>query len=459
MIKTILKIIGYFQVVFTALFFIVILVNLSDEPLKPEVKKALAWQLPEQALDNNGYLILLGMDAPTDQDAYQVGKKKLEAELLRYQTTQNTQKEPPSTSEPQDHKLLNELQSNFCDYKKVQNCVDFYLKQNIAHDNALFESSKTLENRYDAIKLNETYIEVTPPLLSAFLLPPYQYLVYASELVRIKVVLDVSAGKLDKGIERWLENVAFSRRLLRESNSLVSRMIAVSLLQRDIRILSELITTYPQLATQYAEQLKANLASISAPEYSMKKVLIFERNWSLPIVGGIKNEDLNDTYTDLSVWRKKVTGLFFQPNAAVNLFYNWGTIRLMLADSDARHLDETKAKIYAQQKELLGFGYEHLYLKNPIAKILLQVSGTELYEGYIERQHDTDGYISLVGLQVALAVDKAITQEQISEILPKFTNPYTGQPMVFDREHNQIIFEGRRQSSVGENNLFKIRLP
>lgn len=183
MIKIILKIIGFFLIIIIALFLLVILLNLSDEPLKPEVETALTWQLPEQALDNNGYLILLGMDAPTDQDAYQVGKKKLEAELLSYDTTQKTQKEPPTTSEPQNHKLLNDLQSNFCDYKKVPNCVDFYLKQNITHVNALFESSKTLENRYDAIKRNKTYIEVTPPLLSAFLLPPYQYLVYASELV------------------------------------------------------------------------------------------------------------------------------------------------------------------------------------------------------------------------------------------------------------------------------------
>lgn len=350
------------------------------------------------------------------------------------------------------------MQNNFCDYKKVQNCVDFYLKQDIAQGNALLESSKTLENRYDAIKRNQIFIEAIPPLLSLSL-PPYQYLVYASELVRIKVVLDISSGNLYKGVDRWLENVAFSRRLLRESNSLVSRMIAVSMLQRDIRTLSELITKYPQLATQYADQLKANLASISAPEYSMKKVLISERTWSLPIVSRIKNEDLNAVYTDLSIWGKNAIDLLYQPNAAVNLFYDWGTIRLMLADSDAQQLDETKAKIYAQQKELLGLGFEFFYLKNPIAKILVQVSGADIYEAYIERQHDTDGYIRLVGLQVALAENKATTQEKINEILPKFTNPYTGQPMVFDRENNQIIFEGRRQSSVGETNLFKIRLP
>lgn len=236
-------------------------------------------------------------------------------------------------------------------------------------------------------------------------------------------------------------------------------MIAVSMLQRDIRILSELITTYPRLATQYAEQLKPALASISSPEYNMKKVLIFERNWSLPIVSRIKSEDLNDAYTDSSVLGKKAIDLLFQANAAVNLFYDWGTIRLMLADSDAQHLDETKAKIYAQQKELLGFGYEPFYIKNPIAKILVQLPGSGLYEGYIERQHDTDGYIRLVALQVTLAENKAVTEGQINEVLTKFTNPYTGQPMFFDRERKQIIFEGRQQSSAGENNLYKIKLP
>jgi hypothetical protein len=67
-----LKIIKPLFAVIIAVLALFIAVNIGDEPLKPEVQQALNWQLPEHALDkDNGWLILLGMDAPEDQDAYE----------------------------------------------------------------------------------------------------------------------------------------------------------------------------------------------------------------------------------------------------------------------------------------------------------------------------------------------------------------------------------------------------
>jgi len=458
LINLLLKIVGSFLIIVLSLVLIVVLANLGDEPLRPEVSKALVWQLPEHAFDDNGFLIVLGLDAPNDQDAYQAGKKVLEAQLLEYQTAQMTHQEPPIDL-PQDSKLHKDWQTTLCDYKKEQNCVEFYLKQDVEQLKSFFESTKKLEERYAAIKGSKHYVEITHPVLNGFYLPDYRYLSYASELNRIKATLEIANGNLANGIALWRENALFSRRLLRESSNLVSRMIAIAFIQKDLRILSELISKYPQLAIQYSESFMPLLTPISTPEYSMKKELIFERNWGIALLSRHTNEILKSTSTDLSFWETKIAGLFQQTNAAVNLFYDWGTIRLQLAESNPQELDETQAKVYAQQIELLGFGVEPFYLKNPIVKTLLLVGEIDLYKGYIERQYDTGGHISLVALQVALAESKAFIPEQINKILPMFINPYTRKPMTFDENSHQIIFEGRQKSSISESPLYKIKIP
>jgi hypothetical protein len=64
-----------------------------------------------------------------------------------------------------------------------------------------------------------------------------------------------------------------------------------------------------------------------------------------------------------------------------------------------------------------------------------------------------------VGLQVALAANKTVTPEQINKILPRFINPYTGKPIIFDKTNHQIIFEGRQISSISERPIYKIKIP
>jgi hypothetical protein len=263
--KLLLKIVGSFLIMALSLVLIVVLANLGDEPLRPEVKKALAWQLPDHAFDDNGFLILLGLDAPNDQDAFQTGKKVFEAELLKYQ---KAHQEPPIDI-PQNSKLHKDWLTTLCDYKKEQNCVNFYLKQNAEQVNSSFESAKKLEERYATIKNSSNFIEIFPPVLNAFSLPNYRYLSYASELKRIKATLEIANGNLANGIAIWRENALFSRRLLRDSSNMLSRMISIAFTQKDLRILSELISKYPQLATEYSESFMPILTPISTPEFTM----------------------------------------------------------------------------------------------------------------------------------------------------------------------------------------------
>ena len=58
------------------LFLTFVIINWGDEDLKPEVAQILSWQAPTNALDDNGYLVLLGIEAPLEMDASIIGKRR-----------------------------------------------------------------------------------------------------------------------------------------------------------------------------------------------------------------------------------------------------------------------------------------------------------------------------------------------------------------------------------------------
>lgn len=457
MVKILLKIIKILLAIIVVVLTVFVIANLGDEELKPEVKKALNWQPPEHALDkDNGFLILLGMDAPAEQNAWQVGKQRLEAEFTRYKIAQQIHKEPPNndliTSNPDK-----EREHYRCDYFKEQNCVDFYLKQDTAKMNAAFAAYKVQQTRFNAIKQSKYFVEAVPPSLQ-MTSPPYWSLATAYDMNRIKAVILISSGKIEQGVSSWMENALFSRRFLRESSTLVSRMLAIAIVQRDMRVLSELLTKYPQLAT-YRTQLLPVLEPFPGAEFKMIKPMEFERDLHLQIMSNIPFQLTHGISPEFGSWEKSLNLLFYQANASDNLFYDFGTLRVQLAESDALHLDQTNSKVLEKQKELLGFGFEFLYLRNPIGKILASIA-QPAYINYIERQHDTDGYMRLVSLQLELAAENNLNEDRIKHIMVKHPNPYTGKPMDFDPKTKQITFTGRQPSrvNVGESKTYRINL-
>ncbi len=434
-----------------------VLINLGDEELRSEVKQVLDWQPPEHALDkDNGFLILLGMDAPAGQDAWQVGKQHLAAEFLRYKITRQTHKEPPNESD-QIIRLLDKKWERYrCDYFKEQNCVEFYIKQDAAKLNSFFTAFAPQLQRLETIKRRKYLVETVPPMITA-MLPPYGSLAIPYDINRIKAVRKIANGNLEQGVSIWVENAMFSRRLLKESSSLISRMVAIAIIQRDMRILSELIAKYAEI-TAYRKKLLPGLASISGAEFNMVKPLIYERDYALHIVNLIPYEDKGEFFVDYGISRNYVESLIYQPNTTNNLFYDWGTLDAQLAESGPLHLNEAITWLNSKQENLLGFGLRPYYANNPIGKILIQVGGN--HKAYLERQHDTDGFMRLVGLQLELAANQVVSEDGIRQVMQKYTNPYTGKPFDYDPKTKQITFIGRQPSrvNVGESKMYRITL-
>jgi hypothetical protein len=458
-----LKIIAIIIAIFFLYF---IFINWGDEELKPEVKQALAWQPPANAFDDNGYLVLWGIEAPIEMDAAQIGKKQQETELARFATMQKTHKDPP----PFQPNLAEideyiDWKDNQCDYQKQENCVDFYLQQGTDKLALVALSQDRLTARFDAIKQSKNYVEVVPPMIAAGL-PKYQLLMQASELERIRAINDIAENRMDIGLQGIVNNALFSRKLLRDSNSLISHMIAMAMMQRDTRILSELMTKYPNIATQYSEQLAPILAPISAPEYNLKKAFLqecamgyqlFDNLKHAPASGFAVTEGIDGEIGGSNFLKNWLAKIGYSANVTNNAAFMRCNARIRMAEGDAQLLDAAKEDDLKEAQETMDVVNARLFTqKNPVGRILLGIAEPD-YSSYIERQHDFDGYLKLVRMQLDVMVD-GVAKEKIVSI--EIHDPYTQKLMPFDVKTGVVTFAGRQPSSgnFNKSNIYQVKM-
>ncbi len=425
-------------------------VNWHDEDLKPEVQAALNWQPPANMLEDNGFLILLGMDAPLDQDAYQFGKQKYEAEFARFNIAQSAHQEPPAKEFTEPNTFIN-WKDEQCDYQAVANCVDYYLNVDRAKFAEIIVKLKTQLARYKAIQQSKYYVEANMPMLSAEV-PSFSSLMSASEVQRIQAIWAIADKQTQQGMAQLIENAMFSRRLLKESNSLISHMVALKMLRRDMLIISELLARDPALAKTYQAQIAPVLASIDNPEYGIKNAFIAERNMVLATYN-FTNVYFEDV-TGSAKWRYVIARFGYLPKATINLFFQWSELRLLLANVSAHELNAAKLMVENKQKSLLGIGFGWFYFKNPAGKILMSVAEPN-YVNYIERHHDTEGFIRIVRAQLQLLAENT-PKENIAKVLAQHPNPYTLQP--FKTKGDKLVFEGQADYSYDDPAVFEVNI-
>jgi hypothetical protein len=445
-----LKIIAIIIAIFFVYF---IFINWGDEELKPEVKQALAWQPPTNAFDDNGYLVLWGIEAPIEMDAAQIGKKQQETELARFAAMQKTHKDPspfqPNLAEIDEYIDWKDIQ---CDYQKQQNCVDFYLQQGTDKLAFVLLSQERLAARFDDIKQSKNYVEVVPPMIAAGL-PKYHLLMQASELERIRAINDIAENRMGIGLQGIVNNALFSRKLLRDSNSLISHMIAVAMMQRDTRVLGELMVKYPKIATQHAAQLAPVLAPISTPEYSLKKAIIYERDLGFQMMNSLKFTTPSEfSGANANRFLKLYNWLGFQGNATNNALYEQSKLFVKLAEVNAAELDDVKAEIVKKQFDDFEIDYRLFTTKNPAGRILIEVAQPD-YTGYVERQHDLDGYIYMVNFQLTAILNKL----EIKQL--GLHDPYK-KLMQYDADSGVLSFAGRQPSTTNFNksNIYQVKM-
>ncbi len=438
LLRTILAVFVLFLLVCT----IVIAANWRDQALRPEVEAALNWQAPAKIDEDNGYLMVLGFNAKEGVDPMQLGKRKLLAEIERYKV--NIRKADPEFSSQamdQDELAFTRPLDETCKYAEMENCVSFYLSRSGAQENEILSRQQRHLNHLSSLISSAHYVEITPPHLSASI-PSFSAVMHAAELERMRAIRLIAEGKSDEGSTRLFKLAQFSQKWLAQSESMVSYMIALAMVQRDLRIMDELMRAYPEKLNDIA-RMQSWLAQFSMERMGIQRALEFESRHSLRIMSEVRDAALQG---EKNVWERRLASMFMQRNATLNLSYDYHDVMIKLLSKPDLGLDQKYQQAQEQRSALLGFGIDPVYLSNPIAKILIKVS-EPAYQSYIEKQYDTFAQINLLSLKLAIIKEQVPTQAVaafVQDQAGRFSNPYDGSALGWDAQ-KQELFVALRQ--------------
>jgi hypothetical protein len=433
-----------------------ILINLGDAALAPETQALMS--VPKYAVEpeRNGYFVLRAMDAALGSDVLKTGRiledkyEKLYQENPRrsdYETQISYVKAPQST-----------WKADRCG-PVTQNCVEADL-HNRAEVESLLAQNVLALRRYELLQQLPEFEEHAIPSIFVPLLK-YVPLVQGSDMSLAKASFDIADGRLKDGVDQLIKNDVALRRLLRKTSTLLSRSVALAMIARQARTISELVEIKPELLALYGEAVTYLVRPLRPEEISLSTVYASEARFA---INHMNNVDAahgiaiivaeSETPGAAARFAGKIFGLFFQPHATLNMIgASWRSI-IDEANQAASEYDKVRTRLIEKNRHLAGnpyLPYLH-YLSNPVGKMVWKIGADPIrYLDSMERSADIDGYLRLVGLQVDLRRRK-IAENSIQAYADKagadFRSPYDGKAMRWIAGKKQLQFFGRQISNA-----------
>ncbi len=419
-IKTFLK---FTSIVFVLFVAIVALINTSpfDEELSPEVKKIIN-NIPLPVVEGNAYYAIMGINAQANKDIVEAGHEL----TLRYlenrkngndDITSKDYKEILGNTISNGHPWQSEVKH--CD-KNEFNCLN-YLSENITSEYLNEPILQALLKRYTEIsemKVYSSFIDRTfaTPLIS-----------YAS-MTRLSRVKLASAYKIENRaefIKLLHKDLKFWKVLLNQGSLLLDKMVAVSVIKRDLNFLSEYIRDN---ASVESDKILINemLTSLTSNELDFSKSFIAE---SISFLN--TSDDL--TKGSGTSWYE---GFLYQPKATQNIFYEKQIKQqIEMAQLSLQELIKVRKSGFVDFDK--GFKLHFIY--NFLGKTLVQYSAGA-YSDYIVRAHDLNNMIKMVNIQYQA---KTNNQQSLQQLLsqPQNANLFNNKPFEYDQESKLLHFK------------------
>lgn len=448
---TLRKILRYALYVLAALLLLFIgfvVSNLFDPPLKPEVAQELEWKPPSNWRENNAFVILMALQKDLDMsnaEAYPLGLQSIDQLITSYKAGQP----PVEAVEEQKHLITRSevLRQQQCDYVQVKNCVDFYRSMPDPVFQKLMSEQAAPLRLFALMKQYKKYQEVTIPRVD-YPLPGFRSLVDVFEAENIKVVRELKQFP-QQSLQKINENLAYSASLLKQSNTLIGKMVYLSLLQKQLRLIREITPEMQNLnsASKELADLQMTLSAIAAERFDLGDTMRTERQMNMD----------NWSFMQRSAPEQAETGFWshfgsalYRKNASLNLMYDWVEIEREFANTDVLHYLKAKQMRDEKQQALMGWGVDPYYVRDPVAKIVVNVM-RGVYDPYIERMFDMHAHLDLTRLQLALRMQQTDAKNiqsyaQQHAIVLKDTPTAGFVSMSFDKE-NMVLTASAFQAS------------
>jgi hypothetical protein len=411
------------------IFYLSLFVGLAlyDEKPDPELSREMARPQPEIIEPGNAWIVFLGFESSEGVSPYARG-----AEILR-------KLKGVVLTEKSGEELCKSVVESKSDISFKGKLPTFYgtkdggmLTYAAAHPDeiaALVRSNRELLTRYESLR---TYPRYSEPLDYGYVtpIPKFSPLRNAQRTQFLQLATRANHGDIAGALAGVRDDAEFWRFIARNSKTLISKLIALSALNTDLRFAAEL-GAYRPLNKDEMRIVHDILRPFDNGEISMVETLRGEARYG-------------QRGLELSTWQKMKKSspekLLFKRNATSNRMYAYSKEFISIAELTPRQFADELTRRESTNKSTPRIGLPFLY--NSTGEILA-IIGIPSFTSYIEKGHNMEGFRRLSWLTVLSCVEK-VQPEQMQQFLNShskdFGNPYTGTPMTWDSKKGSISF-------------------
>jgi hypothetical protein len=405
-----------------------IVINLSwfDEDLHPDLARLV--EAKPVSMQDNAYAEVYGFGAANDRDARTAGLAIIETLRQRYRDDEPitlTENEHDETlgNPPSEEAWHDRLPSLSCVSRFELDCAD-RLIADLQSVDRMPPRLDVLRERYETIlrmprfEENQEFDAFTP-------IPNYELLM---QVARIRLADSYLSKPTSDFLADVGTDVRFWKRMLRDGQSLIAKMVALAGIRNDTTFLSTVIRRQPMNDEDLA-RIPLILEPFSAEERDIGETFMAEMRISMQSAKSFA------VVMEGPAW---INQLALQENATINEQYLRLTLPLrvraaMTAEEfyRARGQDQLSSPVRVIPPPLYNLG----------GKLSLKWAAQNLgIQDYISRVHDLDGRIALVLLQAEIArnPDRRVEDVVRSSV---YRNPFTLEPMDYDPTDQTLGFD------------------
>ncbi len=291
--------------------------------------------------------------------------------------------------------------------------------------------------RYEKLLAFRRYEEILDyPMRLDAQIPQYQGISHTQRAYLLRAALAFQSGNVEEGLSMLEREFAFQRVMLEGTRTLIGKMIAHALYQRDLCFVLDVVQHFPAELRPHAARLTAMMQPVNVAALRMDRVFESEfafvkQAYKFPSAGEQLREGLIFEFASWSIGYKK--------NATLNKAYEIYSAMAAASLKPASSVSAEWKKVPMVSGELSLRDY----FDNPIGKVLLGVANPA-FDGYVLRMHDLDAFNRLVGLRVQMLAEDVGAEGAAAFVAnadARFHDPYTGKPMGWDAASKRLSFK------------------
>lgn len=393
---------------------------LYDDNLQPEVADFLKVPAASVPDTENVYFDQLGFTAPPGVDIHDFGVAKYRKAMdeASKNRTRNIQANPPKDADSGQISFKGkELpKDNFYRFVTGQSAA---LDQ-FARDNAELLTRYNSLRRYKHIEEpggNGLYQDVPIPSL----LPIRS----TQSLALLLAVRSAQRGQPDEALSEIADDMAYWRRMLRQSHTLIGKMVALACIQKDYQVLSELIAHH-DLSGRQRDRLRALLPPWKADDANFGEASRYEALYVIEsLFASLPKQGVLDR-------------LLIKKNITRNTIARFNMENMRISKLPAEEFYHTLTSQKKDRKEEARLHPDFLY--NPVGAIINAIAVPQSAT-YISRFHDLEAKRRMVLIHL-MAREQGVGHDGMAKFLDEsgkeYSNPYTGRPMQWNAAKKTI---------------------